>query len=123
MTVKSSVDTERNVEKIVGHVMEKKGEDILVIDLRGVTTVADFFVIATGSSDVQVRAIAEEVRRKMKDEEDELPFHIEGMESCTWVLLDYVDVVVHVFDRETRDYYSLETLWKDAKVREVETDY
>jgi len=121
--VENSVDTERSVENIVEHIMEKKGEDIVVIDLRGVTSIADFFIIATGASDVQVKAITDEIHERLKKEDGAIPLHIEGYQALRWVLLDYVDVVVHVFDRETRDYYSLETLWKDANIRRVETDY
>ncbi|MCD6307585.1 MAG: ribosome silencing factor [Candidatus Latescibacteria bacterium] len=123
MTVENSVDTERSVANIIEHIMEKKGEDIVVIDLRGVTGVADFFVIATGASNVQVKAITDEIHVKLKKEDGSIPLNIEGYQSLRWVLLDYVDVVVHVFDRETRNYYSLETLWKDARIRRVETDY
>lgn len=101
--------------------LTKKAENVLTMDLRGLTSACDFFVICHGTSDVQVRAIAEAIKDGMT-EEGEKPWHIEGMEGKRWVLLDYVDVVVHVFDKETRDYYQLERLWGDAKFRTFEDE-
>ncbi len=116
-------DVERSVEHIIESIRSKKGEDIIVLDVRKVTSIADYFVLATGSSNVHVKAIADEVRTKMKKHEDVLPWHSEGYEALRWVLLDYVDVVVHVFDHETRMYYEIDKLWKDAELRRIETDY
>jgi ribosome-associated protein len=103
--------------------MEKKGEEILVIDLRGVTSISDFFIIATGNSSVHVKAIAEEIFEKMKKVHNSVPWHTEGYEARKWILLDYVDIVVHIFDHDTRSYYSLEKLWEDAPFRQIETNY
>jgi ribosome-associated protein len=102
--------------------MEKKGEEILVIDLRGVTSISDFFIIATGNSSVHVKAIAEEIYEKMKKVHNSVPWHMEGYEARKWILLDYVDIVVHIFDHDTRSYYSLEKLWEDAPFRQIETN-
>lgn len=112
--------TEEDVEHIVHHIINKKGEDIIVIDLRGISSVSDFFIIATGTSNVHLKAIADEVREKMKKEESSIPWHIEGYDAQKWILLDYVNIVVHIFDQETREYYLLEKLWKDAKIRRIE---
>ncbi|MFC1511966.1 ribosome silencing factor [Candidatus Latescibacterota bacterium] len=116
-------DVEKQVEHIIEIIQSKKGEDITLLDVRGVTSIADFFVLTSGSSNVHVKAIADEVRIKMKKDDGMLPWHAEGFEALTWVLIDYVDIVVHVFDRDTRQYYAIEKLWKDAVTRHVETDY
>lgn len=93
---------------------EKKAKDVKAIDLRGLSAVTDYMVIATGSSDTNVRAIAEGVREKLL-EKGERPFSTEGLSEGTWVLLDYVDFVLHVFHHEKRAYFGLEQLWADAK--------
>ncbi|MFC1561147.1 ribosome silencing factor [Candidatus Latescibacterota bacterium] len=118
-----SYNTEKNVERIINLVMEKKGENIVILDLRKITSVADFFIITTGNSNVHVRAIAEEIREKMKKENKTIPWHIEGLKAQKWILIDYVDIVVHIFDYDSRLYYSIEKLWEDAKSRHVKTNY
>lgn len=89
---------------------EKKGEEIVIFDLRGLSPITDHFVIATGLSDVHVRAIADHIML------NEAPQHTEGMTAAAWVLLDFVDVIVHLLSREARDFYGLERLWGDAPV-------
>ena len=93
---------------------EKKAKDVKAIDIRGLSAVTDYMVIATGSSDTNVRAIAEGVREKLI-ERGERPFSVEGLQEGSWVLLDYVDFVVHVFHYEKRLYFGLEELWADAR--------
>ena len=93
---------------------EKKAKDVKAIDMRGLSAVTDYMIIGTGSSDTNVRAIAEGVREKLL-EKGERPFSMEGLQEGTWVLLDYVDFVVHVFHYEKRVYFGLEELWADAK--------
>jgi ribosome-associated protein len=100
----------------------KKAVDITVIDVRKVSGVTDYFVIGTGESDMQVRAIAEAVREQVKEQTGERPWKREGMQHNQWVVLDYVNVVVHVFDRERRSFYDLERLWGDAPVEHVAED-
>jgi len=92
----------------------KLGEDVLLLDIRPVSTIADYFVICTGTSERQIRAIYEDVRARLK-EAGMLPLHSEGAASSGWVLMDYGAVVVHIFLPQTRDYYSLEQLWRDAR--------
>lgn len=90
-----------------------RAEDIVVMDLRGLSGVTDYFVICTGTSDRQMRTVAERIREhglRM----GQRPFGVSGVENAQWILLDYVDVVIHVFDRVRRDYYDLELLWGDA---------
>ena len=93
--------------------LERKAIDVMALDLRGISSATDFFVIATGSSDVQVKAIAEHVIEELK-KEDSRPLHVEGLEGGRWVLIDYVDFVVHVFHPQAREFYQLEVLWGDA---------
>lgn len=103
----------------VDAILEKKGKDILVLDVTGVSGVADIFILVTGDSDLQIRAIMESVRMKLKEEAGESPWHLEGNDHFHWVLMDYVDLVVHVFLSEKRDFYELERLWGDAPREEV----
>ena len=98
--------------------LEKKAEDVKVFDLRKLTSITDYFVICTGSTDTQVRAIADHIADEFA-EEGIKPWHIEGLERSHWILLDYVNFVVHVFDPQTREYYGLERLWGDADFQEV----
>lgn len=92
---------------------DNKGRDILVLDMRGITPLYDFFVIATGASRRQIHTIAEEIDARLREEGDRR-IGIEGYEASRWVVEDYGDVVVHVFDEPTRAYYALEELWGDA---------
>jgi ribosome-associated protein len=97
-------------------VRDKLGEDIVVLDLRGQSPLADFFVVATAGSTTHAQAMAEELQLRLKHE-GERPHHVEGEEGGHWVLLDYFDVVVHIFLGETRQFYGLERLWGDAPHR------
>jgi ribosome-associated protein len=99
--------------------LTKKAENVISMDLRGLTTTCDFFVICHGTSGIQVAAIANAIKDGLT-EEGEKPWHIEGAGGKRWILLDCVDVVVHVFDVPTRDYYQLERLWGDAKFQSFE---
>ncbi len=112
----------RLAEAAVWFLLEKKAEDIVILDLRGVSDVCDFFVIASGASDVQVKALGRHLRRKL-DGMGHDPAHVEGQDTGTWVLLDYFDVVVHVFHEDTRQYYQLERLWDDARRLDLGPDW
>jgi ribosome-associated protein len=102
--------------KIVNVLEEKLGEDILLLDIRGLSLFADFFVICSGSSDRQLRALVDSVREMAKKDLGILPHHVEGGSRSGWVLIDYVDIVVHIFTPELRAYYDLEGLWHEGKV-------
>lgn len=91
----------------------KKGEDIKILHIGDLTTIGDYFVVVTGNSTSQVRALADEVDEKMSEAGFE-PKRIDGYQSCQWILMDYHDVIVHIFLSETREFYSLERLWADA---------
>lgn len=99
--------------------LTKKAEDVVILDLRGLTTITDFFVICTGNSDTQIKAITDAVIEGLEKRQIKA-WHIEGYSALNWVLIDYVDTVVHVFQREIREFYGLERLWNDAKKRVVE---
>jgi ribosome-associated protein len=101
--------------------LERKALGVLALDLRGINTATDVFVIAGGTSDIQVRAIAEHVVEELK-KDGARPNHVEGMEGGRWVLLDYIDFVIHVFHQQARDFYQLETLWGDAPQVAFEDD-
>ena len=98
--------------------LTKRAEDVVILDLRGLDGVCDFFVIATGHSEIQVKAIADAVEDGLR-ERGMRPWHSEGFEARRWVLLDYVDVVVHVFHTRAREYYLLDKLWGDAAREDV----
>ncbi|MEJ2744768.1 MAG: ribosome silencing factor [bacterium] len=97
-----------------GDAAEKKAENILVLDMREISSVADYFVICSGASTRQVRAIAESVVEEAKKRGTHCP-HSEGWRDGSWVVLDFIDVIVHVFHGDTRQYYQIERLWGDAK--------
>lgn len=99
-------------------IFNKKGYDVKILELKELTTITDYFVICTGDSDTQIKAIADEIDKKLRDENIKV-WHIEGYDSLNWVLLDYVDVVVHIFRKEIREFYNLEKLWGDAPVIDV----
>ena len=101
--------------KIANLSLEKKAKQVAVIDLDGKTSIADFFVLMSGESDTQIKAIADHVIKQLRDEKIKV-YHKEGYHSLRWVLIDYVDVVVHIFKPETREFYGLERLWGDAKI-------
>ncbi|MDP2957996.1 MAG: ribosome silencing factor [Longimicrobiales bacterium] len=92
---------------------ELKARDVVGLDLRGISSATDFFLLASGRSDVQVRAIAEHVVEELK-KEGVRPAHVEGLQGGRWVLVDYIDFVLHVFHPQARDFYQLESLWGDA---------
>jgi len=103
------------IDRIVELIFNKKGYNVKILDLRNLTTITDYFIICTGDSDTQVKAIADEVDKQMR-EEGVRSWHTEGYRSLNWVLIDFVDIVVHVFKKESREFYNLEKLWGDAPV-------
>jgi ribosome-associated protein len=113
--------SEQLARRIGAMIDEKQGEDIVVLDLRGSSPLTDFFVIATAGSTIHAQALASEITRRLRDE-GERPHHVEGFDTGTWVLLDYVDVVVHIFLTDVRQFYGLERLWGDAPHRDFRND-
>lgn len=108
-------------ESVVNGMLEKKGQNVRWLDLRGIeNSVCDYFIICEGNSNTQVEAIAESVEDVVKKETGQRPYRSEGWENALWILIDYINVVVHVFERETRHFYNLESLWADAEEIKVE---
>jgi ribosome-associated protein len=99
--------------------MERKAQELVVLDLRGISSATDFFLLGSGTSDIQVKSIAEHIIEEMK-KEGVRPGHVEGLQSGRWVLIDYIDFVVHVFHPQARAFYQLEALWGDAKRLDLE---
>jgi ribosome-associated protein len=107
------------IKTIIAAIQEKKGENIISLDLRKINeAVADFFIICEAGSQPQVRAIAENVEWQVKEKCDENPYHHEGYNNLHWVLIDYVNVVVHIMQPDTRKFYRLEEMWSDAAGQE-----
>ena len=103
------------LDKIIKLALDKKAQELVVLDVREQTTITDYFIICTGNSEPQMKAISDNIRKGTSKK----PHHIEGYENKNWILLDYFDIVVHVFKKDERDYYELERLWADAPVKEI----
>ena len=107
-------------ELVVLGMLEKKAEDVVIMDMREVkTAVADYFVICSGNSDTQIDAISESIEEHVRKASTQKPWKREGRAHREWILIDYVDVVVHVFNKEKRKFYGLEELWGDAKIQQI----
>lgn len=110
------------VDKVVEALEDTKAHQIVKIDLRKIENCfCSFFVICHGSSSTHISGLTDAVEEKVREDLDEKPFHTEGLNGSQWVVLDYGDVVVHIFDKELRDYYQLEEFWGDAEITPVET--
>lgn len=115
------MNSKKLAEKLGDLMLQKKGTGIRIMDLTKLTTITDYFVICSASSDTQVKAISDFIKEETK-KIDERPWHNEGYENLSWVLLDFVDVVAHIFLEDTRRFYNLEGLWADADVKELKDD-
>lgn len=112
------------ISTILNGIEDVKGKEITILDLREIeNTVCDYFIICEGTSNTQVNAIVNSIQKKVSKATHDKPWHIEGTENAEWVLMDYVNVVVHVFQKHIRDYYDIESLWGDAKTTIIETSY
>ena len=107
-----------HAQRISELMLEKKALDIIIIDVRGITTLTDFFVVCTSASEPQTRAITDHINLIMK-KEGIASWHIEGYQHLDWVLIDYVNIVAHIFSKETRAYYEFERLWADGVITTV----
>ena len=117
---KKEKSTDLLITKIIEGVEEVKGQEISILDLRDIeNTVCDYFIICNGTSNTQVAAIVNSVQKVVSKTLQEKPWHVEGMENQEWVLMDYINVVVHVFQKQIRDYYDIESLWGDAKITTI----
>ena len=121
---KKEIGTDQLNTQILKGIEEVKGQDINVLDLRDIeNTVCSYFVICNGTSNTQVNAIVNSVQKTVSKSLKDKPWHVEGSENAEWVLIDYVDVVVHVFQKHIREFYDIEGLWGDAKTTIIETNY
>ncbi len=125
MGVKNVVsENKRLVDVVVEGIEEKKGLDIVVMDMKNIhASVCDYFVVCHANSDTQVKAISDSVLKMASKQMKEKPLHVEGEENAEWVLIDFVDVVVHVFQKDMREFYNLEELWADADIKKIESVY
>lgn len=117
---KKQITSETIADAAVKGIQEKKGKNIVCLDLREIeSAVADFFIICEGDSNVQIEAITKSVEEIIFKKTGEKPWHSEGREVAEWILIDYFNVVVHVFQKDIRDFYKLEDLWADAEIKKV----
>jgi len=115
-----AIDSQALADRVARIASDRKALDIRVIDLRGIVGYTDFFVICSGNTERQTKAIHDAVHRELKDEMRLLPRHAEGAREARWILLDYLDCVVHIFTPDAREFYRLEHLWGEAPERAVE---
>jgi ribosome-associated protein len=117
-----TMSPERLATTIAAHAADKKASDIAALDLRAVAGYTDFFVICSGNTDRQTKAIHDAIHLGLKKEHGLLPQRVEGVAEARWILMDYLDVVVHVFTPDTRAFYRLETLWGDVPRRDFDPE-
>ncbi len=120
--------TQRNFPNLVNEIIEGmedlKAKKITILDMQNIeNSICSFFVICEGSSNTQVKAISDSVEKRVREQLKEKPWHIEGSDNAEWILMDYVDTVVHVFQPQTREFYDLESLWGDAETTVIEEKY
>ena len=111
----------KKIKKIVDCIKDKKGTDIIILDIKGLSSLTDYFIVCTSDSDPKTRALVNHIKKELSREKIK-PIHIEGLECLDWVLIDYFDTVVHVFKKDSREFYNIERLWADAKVTRIEND-
>ena len=121
---KKQINNDDLLANIIKGIEDVKGENIDILDLRAIdNTVCDYFVICNGNSNTQVNAIVGSIQKLVSIELKDKPWHVEGTENGEWVLMDYVNIVVHVFQKHIREYYRIESLWGDANITTIETKY
>jgi len=121
---KENTSADQLITTILEGIEDVKGQHINILDLRDIeNTVCDYFIVCEGTSNTQVNAIVNSVQKKVSKTLRDKPWHIEGSENAEWVLMDYVNVVVHVFQKHIREYYDIESLWGDAKMTEIKSSY
>lgn len=120
----AGVGTDQLIAQIIQGIEDVKGNDIEILDLRDIeNTVCDYFIICNGTSNTQVNAIVNSVQKSVSKALKEKPWHVEGSDNAEWILMDYVHVVVHVFQKHIREFYDIEGLWGDAKSVKIETTH
>ncbi len=120
--IKKQVSTDELITYILKGIDEIKGDNVQLLDLREIeNTVCDYFIVCSGNSNTQVNAISGSVQKTVSKELKDKPWHIEGQGNAEWILMDYVNVVVHIFQKQFRDHYDIESLWGDAKITKIES--
>ncbi|HBQ58271.1 MAG TPA: ribosome silencing factor [Balneolaceae bacterium] len=117
-----SPDSKQMVEVISEALLSRKGKEITVLDVSELTTLTDYFVVCHGTSDVQIKALADAVEDDMREQTGEKAWKKEGMQGRSWVILDFVNIVVHIMSKEKRDFYGIERMWNDAKITYIEDE-
>jgi ribosome-associated protein len=121
---KKIVSSDLLITEFIKGIEEVKGENISILDLREIeNTVCDYFIICEGGSNTQVSAISGSIQKNVSKSLKDKPWHVEGESNAEWILLDYVNVVVHVFQKQVREFYNLEGLWGDAKITNIQSTY
>ncbi len=121
---KKIAKTDLLITEIIRGIEDVKGENTTILDLREIdNTVCDYFIICDGNSNTQVSAISGSIQKNVGKKIKEKPWHVEGENNAEWILIDYVNVVVHVFQKQTREFYNLEGLWGDAKITNIQNTY
>ena len=121
---KDNSNADQLITTIIAGIEEVKGKEIVILDLRDIeNTVCDYFIVCEGTSNTQVNAVVNSIQKQVSKTIKDKPWHIEGTDNAEWVLMDYVNVVVHVFQKHVREYYDIESLWGDAKTTVIETSY
>ncbi len=124
MTKTKTTGSDALLTLIIKGIEDVKGSDVSILDLREIeNTVCDYFVICTGGSNTQVNAISGSIQKVVSRDIHEKPWHVEGEQNAEWILMDYVSVVVHVFQKHIREYYDIESLWGDAKITQIASKY
>lgn len=115
----STPDSSKMVEIITEALLSRKGKEISVLDVSGLTTLTDFFVVCHGTSDVQIKALADVVEEELLKQVGEKAWKKEGLQGRSWIILDFVNIVVHILSKEKRDFYGIERMWNDAKITHI----
>lgn len=115
-------DSQEMVEIITEALLSRKGKDITLLDVSELTTLTDYFVVCHGTSDVQIKALADAVEEEMLKKSGEKAWKKEGLQGRSWVILDFVNIVVHIMSKEKRDFYGIERMWNDAKITHIENE-
>ena len=121
---KKNTSPDQLIATVIAGIEDVKGKEITILDLREIeNTVCEYFVICEGTSNTQVNAIVSSIQKKVSKAHKDNPWHVEGSHNAEWVLIDYVNVVVHVFQKHIREFYGLEELWGDGKITHVPSAY
>lgn len=118
----NKLNTETMINVAVEALLSKKGKDITLMDVSELTTLSDFFIVCHGTSDVQIKALADAVEEEVHKQTGEKAWKKEGADARSWIILDYVNIVIHIMNKEKREYYQLERLWNDAIITHIEDE-